>query len=224
MIQFFRKIRQKLLAKNKLGKYLIYAFGEIVLVVIGILLALQVNNWNIDKKNVTKAEGLSADILSELVKVNSLIEGRLEGIENQKKLTLYLVNNSEIQMDTVVSLAKSGDLQIDVLNFLFSFKLHFNPRADVYNSAVNEGFLAILKSKDLVSYSNTAFTMSLKRMSDHAIAENEINALLNEHISNKYEDVFVKGKLQNNDGASTQKILEKISVDGKSRYPLSAKL
>jgi len=47
MIKFFRKIRQKLLSENKFSKYLIYAIGEIVLVVIGILIALQINNWNI---------------------------------------------------------------------------------------------------------------------------------------------------------------------------------
>lgn len=46
MINFFRKIRQQLLGENKWSKYLLYATGEIVLVVIGILIALQVNNWN----------------------------------------------------------------------------------------------------------------------------------------------------------------------------------
>ena len=46
MIKFFRKIRQNLLIKNKTGKYFKYAIGEIVLVVIGILIALNVNNYN----------------------------------------------------------------------------------------------------------------------------------------------------------------------------------
>ncbi|SKB88672.1 DUF6090 family protein, partial [Maribacter arcticus] len=46
MIKFFRKIRQQLLTENKFSKYLLYAIGEIVLVMVGILLALQVNNWN----------------------------------------------------------------------------------------------------------------------------------------------------------------------------------
>jgi len=50
MIKFFRKIRQNLLSENKFGKYLIYAIGEIILVVIGILIALQINNWNESKK------------------------------------------------------------------------------------------------------------------------------------------------------------------------------
>ena len=46
MIKFFRHIRRSLLNDNKMGKYFKYAFGEIILVMIGILLALQVNNWN----------------------------------------------------------------------------------------------------------------------------------------------------------------------------------
>lgn len=50
MINFFRKIRQKMLAENKFSKYLLYAIGEIVLVVIGILIALQVNNINEQRK------------------------------------------------------------------------------------------------------------------------------------------------------------------------------
>ena len=50
MIKFFRKIRQNLLMENKTSKYFKYAIGEIALVMIGILLALQVNNWNESRK------------------------------------------------------------------------------------------------------------------------------------------------------------------------------
>jgi hypothetical protein len=51
MIKFFRKIRQNLLTQGKTGKYFKYAIGEIVLVVIGILIALGINNWNEHRKN-----------------------------------------------------------------------------------------------------------------------------------------------------------------------------
>ena len=51
MIKFFRNIRQNLVMENKNGMYFKYAVGEIVLVVIGILIALQINNWN---ENVKK--------------------------------------------------------------------------------------------------------------------------------------------------------------------------
>jgi len=57
MLTFFRKIRQKMFSENRFSKYLIYAIGEIILVVIGILIALQINNWNqerIDRINETK--------------------------------------------------------------------------------------------------------------------------------------------------------------------------
>ncbi len=50
MLKFFRKIRQKLLSENKFSKYLIYAIGEIILVVIGILIALAINNWRENQK------------------------------------------------------------------------------------------------------------------------------------------------------------------------------
>ena len=51
MIKFFRKIRQNLLSEGKTGKYVKYAIGEIILVVIGILIALQINTWNQNKKD-----------------------------------------------------------------------------------------------------------------------------------------------------------------------------
>ncbi len=51
MIKFFRKIRQNLIMENKTGKYFKYAIGEIILVVIGILIALSINNWNDVRKN-----------------------------------------------------------------------------------------------------------------------------------------------------------------------------
>ena len=50
MFKFFRRIRQNLLAENKIRKYLAYATGEVVLVVIGILIALQLNNFNEERK------------------------------------------------------------------------------------------------------------------------------------------------------------------------------
>lgn len=51
MIKFFRKIRQNMIKENKTSKYLLYALGEIILVVIGILIALQINNWNNESAN-----------------------------------------------------------------------------------------------------------------------------------------------------------------------------
>ena len=75
MIKFFRKIRYDLMKKNKAGQYLKYAIGEIVLVVIGILIALQINNWNEQKiLKVQEKEALN-EIISDLtININKFNE------------------------------------------------------------------------------------------------------------------------------------------------------
>lgn len=62
MIKFFRHIRQRLLTENKFSKYLLYAIGEIVLVVIGILIALSINNWNEERKDSVKRHDVLLEI------------------------------------------------------------------------------------------------------------------------------------------------------------------
>lgn len=74
MIHFFRRIRQKLLANNQMKKYFLYAIGEIVLVMIGILLALQVNSWNEEKKNIISEKEVLTSILLNLEEDNSNID------------------------------------------------------------------------------------------------------------------------------------------------------
>ncbi|MBO0340021.1 MAG: DUF6090 family protein [Bacteroidota bacterium] len=66
MIKLFRKIRQRLLSENKLSKYLLYALGEIILVVIGILIALQINTWNEERKNTNLEQDYLLSISADL--------------------------------------------------------------------------------------------------------------------------------------------------------------
>jgi hypothetical protein len=77
MIHFFRQIRQGLLSENRIRKYLLYALGEITLVMIGILLAMQVDNWNenrnLAKKEITNLKELQKNLKSDLE--NQLIPG-----------------------------------------------------------------------------------------------------------------------------------------------------
>ena len=77
MIKFFRKIRQNLLSEGKTGKYLKYAFGEIILVVIGILIALQINNWNENKSNITQAkkhlETIKLNLQDDIIQAEKLL-------------------------------------------------------------------------------------------------------------------------------------------------------
>ncbi len=77
MIPFFRKIRKKMADDNKPLKYMRYAIGEIVLVVIGILIALSINNWNQERKTKLKSQAYISEIVNDLamdtLNVNSLI-------------------------------------------------------------------------------------------------------------------------------------------------------
>jgi len=66
MIKFFRHIRKSHLMENKTGKYFKYAIGEIILVVIGILIALSINNWNEAKKSKEKERQILTEIISDL--------------------------------------------------------------------------------------------------------------------------------------------------------------
>jgi hypothetical protein len=66
MIKFFRKIRQNLLMENKTGKYFKYAIGEIALVVIGILIALSINNWNEQNKSNLKEVKILRELKNDL--------------------------------------------------------------------------------------------------------------------------------------------------------------
>ena len=94
MIKFFRKIRQKLLSDNKFSKYLIYAIGEIVLVVIGILIALSINNWNQSRQQYKILNNIYATIKSDLQEDIKNIDKVVSASQPLEKVYLAIVNNT----------------------------------------------------------------------------------------------------------------------------------
>ena len=100
MIKFFRKIRQNLLSEGKTGKYFKYAIGEIVLVVIGILIALGINNWNENRKNKQAEKIVLNNILENLVtdsKQFNYYETQYEQIDNlHLELYKFGIKNEDI--------------------------------------------------------------------------------------------------------------------------------
>ncbi|WP_299159430.1 DUF6090 family protein [uncultured Eudoraea sp.] len=99
MIKFFRKIRQKMLTENKFSKYLLYAIGEIVLVVIGILIALQINNWN-EKRKIQSLEfqflnRLKSDLVIDTTYFNRRIHDSEELVQSHTKFIIEMHKEQE---------------------------------------------------------------------------------------------------------------------------------
>ena len=118
MIKFFRKIRQKLLSEGKTGKYLKYAIGEIVLVVIGILIALQINNWNQNRLNNQLEsqynERLLEDVREEKVILQAVINYSNQVLSHAKNAIKVFEDSSDANpnpLDNIIDMYQASQLQ-----------------------------------------------------------------------------------------------------------------
>ena len=122
MIKFFRTIRQQLLSENKFRKYLLYAIGEIVLVVIGILIALSINNWNEDQKkdisNTKFLKNLSYEIELDKTVFTEKINN-YEQINESLIAALSVLNESTSIQESDIQVVKDiiDDIEVLTPNF-----------------------------------------------------------------------------------------------------------
>jgi hypothetical protein len=143
MIKFFRKIRQKLLSENKFGKYLTYAIGEIVLVVIGILIALQINNWNEQRKQNSQElyilNQLKVEFEADSIKINRL-----------EKLTTGKINQSKYLLKLIKEYNKDSISFIPLKPIFFIGKaIPFYDYSPTYNELVNSGKLNVISNDSI---------------------------------------------------------------------------
>jgi len=143
MVKIFRKIRQKLASENKIMAYLRYAVGEILLVVIGILIALQVNNWN-------KNEGQKSE------EHNALINLKQDFSYNKKQLDSLIVKTNffvEIGVEILKHTGakpkpKSKDEFNKLLNNIATTP-HYYPQNGFLDDLINSGRLDIISNAQL---------------------------------------------------------------------------
>jgi uncharacterized protein with PQ loop repeat len=102
MIKLFRKIRQNMFKENKASKYLLYAIGEIILVVIGILIALQLNNWNIERLNKIEEQSYLKAIKTDLKKDVLLLKDLVHDI-NIELITLEKIKKGLTSDSTTIN-------------------------------------------------------------------------------------------------------------------------
>ncbi|MFX0556666.1 DUF6090 family protein [Maribacter sp. CXY002] len=137
MTPFFRKIRQRMLKENRFTRYTIYAIGEIVLVVIGILIALQINNWNEDQKLEIKTQNYYKQLLEDLNKDRTFAEHTIIKFELQRKAYQDYLNKFKTYQFTIKSMYK------DLLNLNpESYALNFN--TSTIESLQNSGEIVII--------------------------------------------------------------------------------
>ncbi|HKK12499.1 MAG TPA: DUF6090 family protein [Flavobacteriaceae bacterium] len=144
MTKFFRRIRQQLLTQNRFSKYLVYAIGEIVLVVIGILIALAINNMNqkrIDKKNEqTYLIGLKEEFQTSKKKLGELIAVNQNNYNGAKQILEYISNKNERPTEAQFS---------KILYNTFSSDISFNPNNSLLNEMISSGSLKGITNTEL---------------------------------------------------------------------------
>jgi Family of unknown function (DUF6090) len=143
MIKFFRKIRQNLLVENKTGKYFKYAIGEIVLVMIGILLALQVNNWNQQRIAIQKEQLLLEALHNEFVENKAQFEKVVDRHKLAMASTQYVIAQFPIDPKTI-NIKTFREKMIG-----WGRGITFNPTQGVIRSLVNTSSFELISNAEL---------------------------------------------------------------------------
>ncbi|TDQ17029.1 hypothetical protein DFQ04_1677 [Algoriphagus boseongensis] len=143
MISIFRKIRQKLLRESKVTRYLAYAIGEIVLVVIGILIALQVNTWNENRNNQKKETGILKDLHQEFQLNKASIDASIQQHQTILEAIKGILNLmgqdnpelSENQIDSLINMSLEYD--------------NYSPSQSVIAELISSGKTSLISSDTL---------------------------------------------------------------------------
>ncbi|MFC4723591.1 DUF6090 family protein [Geojedonia litorea] len=151
-----------MIKENKVSKYLLYAIGEIVLVVIGILIALQVNNWNESRKlKETEREffqGVRSDLLQDKAYMNHIIE------KANIKITAYKMFSKDLP-----NLYETNRPKLDsLLNIYFALGGTFYPISGSFNSAMSSNEFNTFKNKPLKMMVIKLYNSTYARLMDNA--------------------------------------------------------
>lgn len=143
MLKFFRRIRHNLLSENKFSKYLLYAIGEIILVVIGILIALQINNWNEKRIKASLEKKYYTNIKRQLNEDNFALKSSIDYNSNFLKQFNYaidLIENYDLKMaDSLVKIS------INLLEYS-----DFHRQSNIYETMVNSGEIKLLQNQEII--------------------------------------------------------------------------
>ncbi len=215
MIPFFRKTRKKMADDNKPMKYMRYAIGEIVLVVIGILIALSINNWNEEQK-IEKEE---------IIILNNLVKNLNKAKEQSD---YYILKEKKLKQSLLIALGKNQnepELSIKSISDSLFYELLWNFESNVpvinsYEDIKNTGKIAIIKNssirENLSNLELRIYTLdilvkdrlSVQQIRIDDIAVNHVNFVrllktqepkinIEDEISNNYGLILTNPKIRN---------------------------
>jgi len=162
MIKFFRKIRYNLMSKNKTVMYLKYALGEIFLVMIGILLALQVNNWNESRKNRIEEQSIYNSLISSLESDLDDVIDKIAIVDKAVKAQKIFMANG---FDTIKNNYDLAQIE-DLLYELSESSRSFFPNYGLYNKISNNNQIDLIQSVDLQMQIIELYEQFYKRYTD----------------------------------------------------------
>jgi hypothetical protein len=181
MIKFFRKIRQKLLSENRFSKYFIYAIGEILLVVIGILIALSINNWNEFKKERITERDFLISIQNDLKQDTAFLSSQIKN--NKYRLSRYHFINPKFQLEDEYKV-EVKDTAYQLRQFTSSPRT-FGPTTGAYNSLISEGKTSLITNKELLKKIQEIYEVEFR--SNELITKRREEILLQLHWERRLE-------------------------------------
>ncbi len=145
MLRFFRQIRKTLMEQNKTRSYLFYAIGEIALVMIGILLALQINNWNELRKQGLEEKALLERLQSEFIQNQSSLEKEIANYEWIMDEMNFLLSHTGTNPEPI------AEFRFDTAFTRVSWIPRYSPFRGTINSIINSGKIGIIENERLNS-------------------------------------------------------------------------
>ncbi|MBP6558274.1 MAG: hypothetical protein KA213_07895 [Flavobacterium sp.] len=188
MRSIFRKLRQGIAKNQTFVTYLKYAFGEIVLVVLGILIALQINNWNEDRKQQIIIDNYYSKIIAEVESVNKLIEYNAEYTETANNDLMFCIKYMEQHRTDSTNVFIN---KIKKLTDCDSQTLYF----PVINEFISKGFISAVNNTKIKDYIDKfIYVQDQAKISDlerTAFCVNQLQPFIQKNIN--YSDIMVSG-------------------------------
>ena len=194
MIKFFRSIRQNLINEGKTTKYFKYAIGEIVLVVIGILIALQINNWNESRKEALEEQ----KILHAIEKGFEF--NKIEVNQNMEETSRTITGTSDVlQLFELTNDQLTSKKCDSLLRKMYAYST-FHPSDGALNDLISAGRLNIITNDTLKDHLSNWNSLVIDVTEDETFLLNFINTyvapILFKHISNNPNTKFERSSVE----------------------------